>query len=214
MLQYKDLKIYHLRHAAFKIEDTKNGIILYIDPYEIENVSNDGHLVICTHDHYDHCSITDIKKVIRPDGIIIAAKNCAHKIGSLGYKSYFLNPYDTIEELGIKIKAVPAYNVNKRFHPRNYGGIGVIIEVNGVKIYHAGDTDLIPEMKEITDIDIALVPVSGTYVMTADEAATAVKIMKPKIAIPMHYGLIIGSRADAERFRKLVEDVTKVEILL
>ena len=106
---------------------------------------------------------------------------------------------------------MPAYNLNKQFHPKSNGWMGVVVTVSGKRIYHAGDTDNIPEMSNLKNIDIALLPVSGTYVMTAEEAADAANRIMPKMAVPMHYGSIIGTRADAERFRQLCK--CKVEIL-
>jgi L-ascorbate metabolism protein UlaG (beta-lactamase superfamily) len=114
---------------------------------------------------------------------------------------------------GLTIEAVPAYNINKKFHPKSDGKVGFIIRINEQKIYHAGDADLIPEMESV-DPDIALVPVSGTYVMTAEEAAKAVnELIRPKkVVIPMHYNAVVGTEEDAKKFKKLV-NVCKVEIL-
>ncbi|RLG02733.1 MAG: MBL fold metallo-hydrolase, partial [Thaumarchaeota archaeon] len=128
-----------------------------------------------------------------------------------------VRPGDKVEVKGAKIEAVPAYNVNKFrspgvvYHPKEEGSVGYVIELDGVRIYHAGDTDFIPEMRNL-EVDVALIPVSGTFVMTAEEAAEAVNTFKPKVAIPMHYGAIVGDKSDAERFKKLAEvDVVILE---
>ncbi|RLF54379.1 MAG: MBL fold metallo-hydrolase, partial [Thermoplasmata archaeon] len=112
----------------------------------------------------------------------------------------------------VKIEAVPAYNTDKDFHPGKNGWLGFVVEIDGVRIYHAGDTDFIPEMKGI-DVDIALLPVSGTYVMTAEQAVEAAKTIKPKVAIPMHYGAIVGGEKDASSFQKALAGIVEVTIL-
>jgi L-ascorbate metabolism protein UlaG (beta-lactamase superfamily) len=121
-------------------------------------------------------------------------------------------PGKSYEAKGIKFSTVSAYNLSKAFHTRASNWVGYVIEVEGIKIYHAGDTDFVPEMKELKEIDIALMPVGGTYTMNAEEAAKAVNSFKPKIAVPMHFGKIVGSERDAERFKDLVEGV-EVKIL-
>ena len=210
VFEYKGVKVERLVHAAFRIEGA--GLVIYIDPFQLRAAPRDGDIIICTHDHYDHCSPDDIRKVAKSDAVVVAPSNCAGKIRGLGLQYKELNPGDEAEVKGVRIKAVPAYNVNKRFHPKDYGGIGVILEVAGVRIYHAGDTDYIPEMKSLGPVDVALLPVSGTYVMTAEEAAKAAEDIKPKVAIPMHYGAIVGDERDAERFKRILEG--KIEVVI
>jgi len=212
------LEIKWLGHDAFKV---KNKQTIYFDPFEIKPQEK-GDIILISHEHFDHCSTEDIKKIIHENSVIIAAKLCKSKIDVLKEKVsqiMYFQPYQKIIVNDVKIEAIPAYNINKfrlpdvPYHPKENLGLGYVIEMNGVRIYHAGDTDFIPEMKELKDIDIALLPVSGTYVMTASEAAEAAKAIKPKIAIPMHYGSIVGSREDAEEFQELLEGVCKVLIL-
>lgn len=211
-VQFRNVKIQHLSHAAFKLEGA--GIVVYIDPFSISLARSDGDIGVCTHDHFDHCSPDDLRKVLKADAVIVAAANCEKKLHNLKRELKLLKPGEEVLVKGIKIQAVPAYNVNKPYHPRGYGGIGVIVEIAGVRIYHAGDTDLIPEMERLRGkVDVALLPVSGTYVMTAEEAAEAARRIKPALAIPMHYGAIVGSVSDAERFRKLVEGLCEVAII-
>lgn len=210
MFEYKGVKISWLGHDCFKI---KNNKTIYIDPFNIKDEEK-ADLIFVTHEHYDHCSLKDIKKISTSKTIVVAPESCKTQLS--GMKTKFIKPGDKIVVDEIEVEAVPAYNINKFrapgevFHPKEEEKVGYIINFSGVKIYHAGDTDLIQEMKNI-QVDIALLPVSGTYVMTAEEAAEATKIIKAEIAIPMHYGSIVGSEKDAEKFKKLA--ACKVEIL-
>jgi len=204
MLTYKKIKIKWLGHAAFKLD---NEITIYIDPFNIEK-EDTADLVLITHEHYDHCSPEDIEKVCGKSTIIIAPPSCDPSIAR-DFKK--VKPGDRVEVRGVIIDAVPAYNLGKKFHPKEKKGIGYILTMNGVHIYHAGDTDVIPEMKKIR-ADIALLPVGGTYTMNAEEAVKAAELIKPKIAIPMHYGSIVGDEKDAEEFQKKCS-VCQVEIL-
>ncbi len=209
--EYRGLSIEHLSHAAFKITDGK--IAVYIDPFEVKEKRGDADIIICTHDHYDHCSLEDIEKLAKTGTVIVAAVNCRSKLVGIPFEKRFIAPGEKVEVLGVLIEAVPAYNIGKRFHPKNYQGIGVILTIGGVSIYHAGDTDFIPEMEKLENIDIALLPVSGTYVMDWKEAVKAAEAIKPKVAIPMHYGSIVGSLKDAEYFKEQVSKICEVVII-
>ncbi len=200
VFEFNGVKLRWLGHDCFKIE--YKGLVIYIDPFSIKTDKAD--LVLITHDHFDHCSIDDIKK-LNGNFEVIAAEACRKMLS--GFNSRFVRPGDEIEVKGVKIKAVPAYNVNKFrepgkvFHPKEAGYVGFVLQLDKVSIYHAGDTDFIPEMKEIK-ADIALLPVSGTYVMTVDECVKAAEVINARITIPMHYGSIVGSKKDAEEFKK------------
>lgn len=185
-----------LGHAGFKIKGEKT---IYIDPFKIED-TEPADIIIVTHEHFDHLSIDDIKKIQTGKTVIVTTQDCYSKFSG-NVKTISIGK--TLDVDGIKIEAVPAYNINKHFHPKSNGWIGVVITVNGKRIYHAGDTDNIPEMTNLKNIDVALLPVSGTYVMTAEEAADAANKIIPKVAVPMHYGSIVGTKEDAERFKKL-----------
>jgi L-ascorbate metabolism protein UlaG (beta-lactamase superfamily) len=213
------IEIKWLGHASFKIEKEQK---IFIDPFQIRIPEKDADLILITHDHFDHCSIDDIKMLVNKQAVIIASKMCRAKVDN--FKSdvakilYFV-PGDRAKVNNAEIEAVPAYNVNKFrapgvvFHPKEMNYVGYIIEIDKVRIYHAGDTDFIPEMNNFGKIDIALLPIGGTYTMNVEEAVEAVKAIKPKYAIPMHYGSIVGSDKDAEKFEKLASEYTKVIVM-
>ncbi len=185
-----------LGHAGFKIKGEK---VVYIDPFKI-NETEQADIIIITHEHFDHLSPEDIKKIQTEKTVIVVTPDCAPKVSG-NVKT--ISPGKTLSIDGIKIEAVPAYNSNKNFHLKENNWIGVIITINGKRIYHAGDTDNISEMSSLKNIDVAMLPVSGIYVMTAEEAADAANRIMPKIAVPMHYGSIVGTKEDAEKFRRL-----------
>jgi L-ascorbate metabolism protein UlaG (beta-lactamase superfamily) len=188
-------KIHWLGHDAFRIDGPK---VIYFDPWKLPPTSPRADLILISHDHYDHCSPEDVARIRGPQTVVVAPAPCAKRLGG---KVRTVRAGDRLEVEGIAIEVVPAYNVNKTFHPRSPDNVGYIVTVEGTRIYHAGDTDYIPEMGTFR-ADIALLPVSGTYVMTAEEAVQAAAAMKPGLVIPMHYGTIVGDRSDAERFQK------------
>ncbi len=197
--------IHWLGHDCFKIT---NNLVIYTDPFNIKK-QDKADIILITHEHFDHCSPDDIKKIQTKDTVIVAPADCLSKLtGTVK----IMKPNETISVKGISINAIPAYNINKQFHPKMKGWVGYIITVNNTRIYLAGDTDYIPEMNSLHNIDIALLPVSGTYVMTAEEAAQAAMAIKPKVAIPMHYGAIVGNIADAKKFKQLLKGHIEVVI--
>ena len=208
MFDYHGVKLSWLGHDGFRIQ---NGKVVYIDPFKIETGGPEADIVLISHEHFDHCSVEDLTKVVTPATVIVAHSQSKNVLAKLKVKEIkIMKPGDKINVGEITVEAVPAYNVNKfrepgkAFHPKEDGKVGFILTMKGVRIYHAGDTDHIPEMKNV-ETDIALLPVSGTYVMTAQEAAEAAATIKPQVAIPMHYGTIVGNTADADSFRKLVK---------
>jgi L-ascorbate metabolism protein UlaG (beta-lactamase superfamily) len=193
--------IHWLGHDSFRIESEAGTI--YIDPWKLKG-GPDADLILITHEHHDHCSPEDVAKVQAPDTVIVTIPACA---GQLTGDVRPVTPGETLEVKGIEIRTVPAYNLNKfrspgePFHPKESGHVGFIVTVQGQRIYHTGDTDFIPEMEEL-EVDVALLPVSGTYVMTAEEAVEAAAAIEPQVAIPMHVGGGIGSLDDAQRFEQ------------
>ena len=213
MYEYGGVKISWLGHDGFKI---KNGKVVYIDPYEIKG-GEKADILLISHDHDDHCSPEDVERIVSEKTIIITTAESKRKLAKTKAKEIRVaKPGEKVVIDGVSIETVPAYNVNKfrspgqPFHPKQNEMLGFITTMNGVRIYHAGDTDLIPEMERF-NVDIACIPVSGTYVMTAEEAAESTKRIKPKIAIPMHYGSIVGDASDAEKFKRLAS--CEVQIL-
>jgi len=200
-MKYKNIELKWLGHSGFLVQ---NGKTIYIDPFRIGTELPQADIILITHSHYDHCSIEDIKKIAKDGTIIICTADSQSKFRHIDLK-LDLKPIEIggkieFDEGNIKIWAVPAYNINKTFHEKAEDWVGFILELGEINIYHAGDTDNIPEMKHIQEIDIALLPIGGTITMNAGEAASAALIIKPKLAIPMHWGSIVGNKDDAEIF--------------
>ena len=201
MTNHMTSNIHWLGHDSFRIEG--DGVVVYIDPWQL-GPAPPADLILITHEHQDHCSPADIAKVQTPDTVIVTIAAAA---GKLTGQIELVKPGDQVTVKGIPVEAVPAYNVNKfrspgvPFHPKEAGHVGFVVTLGGTRIYHAGDTDFIPEM-ETFDVDIALLPVSGTYVMTAAEAVEAAAAISPKLAIPMHVGAGIGALTDADYFKE------------
>ena len=203
-------RIHWLGHDAFRIEGPPT---VYFDPYEISKPQPPAELILITHDHGDHCSPEDVAKLQTDSTVIVTVASAAAKLhGDIR----IVKPGDRIAAKGIEIEAVPAYNVNKfrspgvPFHPRESEYVGFVITMNGQRIYHAGDTDHIPEMASLGEIDIALLPVSGHYVMTVAEAVEAAETIQPGLAIPMHVGRGIGSLSNRQAF----EEQATVEVVI
>jgi len=213
------ISIKWLGHAGFLIE---NSVIIYLDPYQIKEGLPKADYILLTHDHFDHCSVQDIEKIVKEGTRIIMTAGCQSKVArfSVPIRMQVVEPGQELDFGSLKIDVFPSYNTDKSFHPKEQGLVGYLIKMNHILIYHAGDTDVIPEMQKLTGYNsqaknfVALLPVGGRYTMTAEEAAEAAKVIKPSIAIPMHWGTVVGSKDDAEEFKELCkEEGIKCEIL-
>ncbi|MCX6746990.1 MAG: MBL fold metallo-hydrolase [Candidatus Pacearchaeota archaeon] len=218
-MKIDDIEIKWLGHSGFLIKNTK---IIYIDPYNIKENSEKADAILITHSHYDHCSVADMKKIIKEGTKIFLTADCQSKITrfDVPIDIQIVEPGQELSFGEIKISVLPAYNIDKSFHPKEDGWVGYILKMKDVLIYHAGDTDLIPEMQKLTGHKqpdkkfIALLPVGGRFTMSAEEAAEAAKLIKPSLAIPIHYGSVVGTMGDAEEFVKLCkEEGINAEIL-
>ena len=192
-----------LCHSSIRINKEK---IIYIDPYKIEKDYNDADLIFVTHDHYDHYSEEDIDKVKKEDTVIIAPEELLTKLLRKGIRQDYIITVEPNKEYmteGIKFETIPAYNTNKAFHPKENEWVGYVIEIQGSKYYIAGDTDITEENKKVK-CDIAFVPVGGTYTMDFKEAAQLINEIQPKIAVPIHYGSVVGTEQDAIDFIRLL----------
>ena len=214
MWKYGKVKVHWLGHDTFVLEGTKTVVI---DPFKAKG-GYKADLLLISHEHFDHLSEEDITRFAGPSTTIVAPKICEGPLQRFRQEKKFIAPGMSLEVEGMTVEAVPAYNLNKFsepgkvFHPKEDGRVGYVVSLDGSRFYHAGDSDATPEMKAL-DVDVAFLPVSGTYVMTAEEAAEAARAMKAKVVVPMHIESIVGSKADAERFRRLVGGARAVEVL-
>lgn len=193
--------IHWLGHASFRI--VAEEMVIYIDPWKLEPGPK-ADLILITHGHRDHLSVDDIAVIARPDTVIVCAKPYS---GQLGGDVRPITAGETLLVGEATITAVPSYNTDKPNHLKSAGNVGYVLGIGGRRIYHAGDTDLIPEMADL-DCEVALLPMGGTYTMNAEEAAQAAARIKPKIVVPMHWGGIVGTRQDVERFEQRVQKLT------
>jgi len=218
-MQIGNVDIKWLGHSGFLI---KNSSVIYIDPYNIKDGLDKADFILITHNHYDHCSVADMLKIVKEGTRIILTPDCQSKITRFEtpIQMELIEPGQELVFGEIKVSAIPAYNIDKHFHPKDEQGVGYIIKNNGIIIYHAGDTDFIPEMQKLTGYKqpdkefIALLPVGGRFTMTFEEAVEAAKLIKPSLAIPMHYGSVVGTEDDAKEFVRLCkEEKINAEIL-
>lgn len=202
-----------LYHSSIRINKEK---IIYIDPFKINKNYNDADIIFITHDHYDHYSEEDIDKVINENTTIIIPDELLTKLLRKGINKNAIitvEPNKNYMVQGIKFETISAYNTNKTFHPKENGWVGYIIIINGIRYYIAGDTDITEENKQVK-CDVAFVPVGGTYTMDFKEAASLINEIKSKIAIPIHYGSIVGTEQDAIDFIRLLHPEIKGIILM
>ncbi len=185
------------KNACICIESSKT---LYFDPYGVTKNSPPADFIFVTHPHLDNFSMSTVQYILHKETTVFLTNDpgpfndMAHVVP--------VKPGQSFEIEGIKVETIPMYNVNTRYHPKEAGWVGYIVEIDGTRYYHAGDTDIVPEMENVKDIDVAFLPVGGVYSMDHNEAVEAVKIINPKVAIPVHFGMIVGTFDDAENFVK------------
>lgn len=194
--------------SSIKITTDK---IIYFDPFKIEEETHDADLIFITHDHYDHFDVPSIKKVMKGDTTIVIPDSIAPKVLSSGLNNRHIigvNPNELYNILNYQVETVPSYNIDKQFHPKNNKYVGYIITINNKRLYVSGDTDVTEEVKNVS-CDIALIPIGGTFTCTYEEAAKWINKIKPSYVIPTHYGSIVGSLKDGEKFASLLDDNIK-----
>jgi len=194
--------VHWLGHSSVKITGKK---MIYIDPFKISG-GEPASIIFITHDHYDHLSMEDIRK-IRTEKTVMVVPEASEKMFGKNVRGVLPGMKFKIDD--VEVTVVPAYNIGKRYHPKEKQYVGYVIKMGGDTYYHAGDTDFIPEMNDIK-ADVAFLPVGGIYTMNPAEAAQAADVIKPKVAVPIHYGTSVGSAKDAEEFKKL----SKVNVVI
>lgn len=200
-------------HSSIKINGEK---VIYVDPYKIKGINNDADLIFITHEHYDHYSIEDINNVKKNNTRFIVPKSMKNRLIIDGISESDIISVDVKNKYSvddIEFETIPAYNINKNFHPKNNNWVGYIININNIKYYIAGDTDMTEEAINVK-CDIAFVPIGGTYTMDYKEAATLTNKIKPKYAIPIHYGLIVGTNEDAINYSNLLDKEIECKIII
>ena len=202
-----------LCHSSIRFN---KGLIIYFDPFKINENYHDADIIFITHSHYDHYSEEDISKVIKDNTTIVVPKDLEDRVLQFGFaKEHIIvvSPNKEYSVLGINFKTIPAYNTNKNFHPKSNEWVGYIVNLDQTTYYIAGDTDITEENRQVK-CDVAFVPIGGTYTMTYSEAAELINEIKPQIAVPIHYGLIVGNKEDANNFANLVDKEIECKILI
>lgn len=221
---FKEANVTALGHAGFIVEQGEQKIRFAFDPYDIQGEIAPVHYVFVSHPHFDHCDPSAIRKISDEKTRIIAPACCKEELADFGDAVEYVNDDQKHETSHFTYWTIPAYNINKYrtptevFHPRELGGVGFVVEFTNpggknFRFYHAGDTDFTPEMAELKKVDVAFLPISGTFVMTLDEAVEAATALEPKLVIPMHFGKLLGSTADANNFNKHLQDKVPVMVL-
>lgn len=202
-----------LCHNSIKIYKNK---IIYIDPYQIEYENPDADIIFCTHSHYDHFSEEDILKIKKENTKLVITEDCIMKAISIGFNRddiIIVEPNSKYNVEGIQFETINAYNNEKQYHPKENGWVGYILNINDIKYYIAGDTDITEENKKI-ECDVAFLPIGGIYTMNFKEAASLANTINPKIVVPTHYGELVGRLEDAQKFRKLLKENIECEIYI
>lgn len=202
-----------LCHSSIKIKREK---VIYIDPFRIQEEYHDADIILITHDHYDHYSEEDINKIKKENTILIVPEQLLEKVIKLGFGKdnvMIVKPNEEYEIEGMQIETIPAYNVNKPFHPKQNGWVGYILVIDGIRYYIAGDTDITSENQNVK-CDVAFIPIGGTYTMDSKEAAKLANHILPKMVVPIHYGEIVGTKQDAIDFANCLDSGIECKILI
>lgn len=206
-MMYDEVQV--LAHSSIRIAGNQ---VIYFDPFNVEGEPHDADIICVTHDHFDHYSPEDLAKVKNASTMLVCPKTIKESLTNSGISEEFTElvaPGDELEINGVRIQAVPSYNVGKQFHPKENQWVGYLVTMNDVTYYVAGDTDINEDVKKV-QCDAALLPVGGTYTMTAEEAAELAKILQPEAAIPTHYGTVAGKAEDGQVFADLLKDKVPV----
>ena len=198
------VEIQWIHHASFRL--VAGSTVVYIDPWKLADAPHDADVVFVSHSHFDHCSPDDIARISNEATAIVAPAETIEKLGAANA----VTPGESITIKGVQVEAVAAYNVGKAFHPQDNNWLGAVFTLDGKRVYYAGDTDLIPEMSDLRDVDVAMLPVGGTYTLDSGQAAKACKAIGCRLAIPYHWGDIVGTRQDARAFIQAVGAVGKL----
>ncbi|NLT72886.1 MAG: MBL fold metallo-hydrolase [Chloroflexi bacterium] len=196
-----------LGHASFRLETSSTTV--YFDPWQIKGGPK-ADLILVTHEHHDHLSIEDIDRLSTSETEILCSPSCLEELAHRRARA--VHPGERVHVAGIAVEVVPAYNTDKPNHPQSAGHVGYIVESDGRRIYHAGDTDVIPEMEQVR-CDVALLPMGGTYTMNADQAAQAAARIGAKVVVPMHWGRLVGTERDVERMQSLMPEGARLIVL-
>lgn len=197
-----------LQHSCVRIQSLNPALVIYFDPFQMDDIPCDADVVFITHAHYDHYSPDDIDKVSNSATVYVLpasmkSREITLQLGGAD-RCTFLPPNSSFEVAGLPVETVPAYNIGKEFHPKANEWVGYVITVDGVRVYVSGDMDDTPDARQVR-CDVALVPVGGKFTMTAEEAAVFVGAIKPQVAVPTHYGSIVGKPEDGPRFAQAVQ---------
>ena len=196
---YNGIEITPFGHATVMVKGSKR---VYFDPFILPKDPEKADIIFISHSHYDHCSPEHVAMISDANTHIFAPSDCLSKLQ--GKNLHPVSAGRSFSHEDILIKAVPAYNLEKPFHPRG-AGVGFVVSFDNVSFYHAGDTDLIPEMSALK-VDVAFLPIGGTYTMDVSEAAKAALAIGPKLVIPIHYDHIEGTSADPSELKALLSE--------
>jgi len=204
------LKIKVFNQAAIKIESTKN---IYFDPYQIKEEFHDADYIFITHDHYDHYDEESIKKLMKSETMIVVPECLKERVSKLTTNYFLVSPNEKYNLADLSFETTFSYNIDKPFHPKEKGYVGYKIKLEDKHLYIMGDTDYLEENLHMT-CDICFIPIGGTYTMDVQEAAAYINELKPELAIPIHYGSIVGDLSLSKQFIDLVNPDIKVEVYI